>query len=114
MLLHAREKAEEVQGYDWVVTVLVMNGRSFPWLPIGVVMIWTVLICCILLFVCKSNLPLRESGGEEGLDIKSWQRLVFIYIRGFDVRYLQAPMLLQPPVLGQTFGYACLLICMTD
>jgi len=71
MLLHARDKAEEVMGYDWLCTVLVAQGRSFPWLPIAVVMVWSVLVCCIMLFVCKTNLMLRETGGEEGLDIKN-------------------------------------------
>lgn len=93
MLLHARDKAEEVMGYDWLCTVLVAQGRSFPWLPIAVVMVWSVLVCCIMLFVCKTNLMLRETGGEEGLDIKNWQRLVFTYLRGFDVRSQQIPRL---------------------
>lgn len=93
MLLHARDKAEEVMGYEWLSTVLVMKGRSFPWLPIGVVLAWTVITCIIMLFVCKTNLVLRESSGEEGLDIKNWQRTVFIYLRGFDVRSHQPPTL---------------------
>lgn len=93
MLLHARDKAEEVMGYDWIHTVLVLNGRSFPWLPIIVVLAWSVLVCCIMLFVCKTNLMLREAGGEEGLDIKNWQRLMFTYLRGFDVRFFALSVL---------------------
>lgn len=93
MLLHARDKAEEVMGYEWLSTVLVMKGRSFPWLPIGVVLTWTLLTCIIMLCFCKTNLLIRESSGEEGLDIKNWQRIVFIYLRGFDVRFHQLPHL---------------------
>ena len=88
-LLEAREIAEESFGYDWIATVLVADGRAFPWAPILVVMVWTLVVALVLMLGCRFDRLILEDYGHgsarstEG--IQQWQRITFLYLRGLEV-----------------------------
>ena len=97
-LLHAREMAEESWGYEWIHTVLVMKGRSFPTLPGLVLFVWTIMVTLFCMLVVRFDILLREDFGVDIGEAETWQRDWFIYMRGLEVRplptYAARPVLL--------------------
>lgn len=87
-LLEAREIGEESFGYDWIATVLVLDGRAFPWAPILVVSVWTMLVVLVLMLFCRFDRLILEDYGNSGSGIEgiqNWQRVLFLYLRGLEV-----------------------------
>ena len=87
-LLEAREIAEESFGYDWIATVLVADGRAFPWAPILFVMAWTVMVVLVCMLAGRFDRLILEDYGYASRgteDILPWQRTAFLYMRGLEV-----------------------------
>ncbi|NJR43517.1 MAG: hypothetical protein HC767_13550 [Akkermansiaceae bacterium] len=108
-LLEARDKAEDSFGYDWIHTVLVTDGRSFPWFPVFIVMAWTVLVVIILMLWCRFDRLLLEDYGYNGRQVEGichWQRVFFLYMRGLEVRS-QQDCLLNCCVVRPSRGVEC-------
>jgi hypothetical protein len=85
-LLKARDMAEENWGYEWIHTVLVMKGRSFPSLPGFVLALWSVLTTLFTMLVCRFDIIMREDFGSQDPEAKAWQRDIYMYFKGLNVR----------------------------
>lgn len=116
-LLEAREKAEESFGYDWVHTVLTSDGRPFPWLPIIIVASWTMLVLIVFMLACRFDRLILEDYGYSGpatAGITEWQRTLFLYMRGLEVRVIYANGACVDTcieILEHLNEHACLQIC---
>jgi hypothetical protein len=72
--------------------VLVTDGRSFPVLPILLVMAWTIAITVLLMLWARFDRLILKASGYSGPSvegIEQWQLTFFLYMRGLDVRTLQ-------------------------
>jgi hypothetical protein len=84
-LLKARKMADESWGYEWIHTVLVWKGRSLPTLPTFIIMAWTVLVTIVLMSAARFDNIMREDYGVLDIPVKSWQRDLYIYMKGLEV-----------------------------
>lgn len=85
-LLKARSKAAESWGYEWIHTVLILKGRSLPTLPASIIMVWSFIITIAFMAGARFDRVLREDYGVVDVPVQRWQRDLFIYMRGLEVR----------------------------